>query len=136
MKLSEVTYGTNDIHNYNVFLTTPERTTSRSKSTSKNRQSYELIKQDEDEPIVFEVCFSSTVFDSIYFYGPLVLFVSLFTGTFFYYIENRWPISTCYYFAAQALLGDMYAGMYQVQLGIILYHHFVLSSHFIITSFH
>jgi len=49
-----------------------------------------------------------TLLDSLYFYAPLILFVSLLLGTSFYRLANNWSLSTCYFYSAQALLGDMY----------------------------
>lgn len=44
----------------------------------------------------------------LHLYAPLILSTSLVVGTAFYWAANDWRLSTCYFFAAQALLGDMY----------------------------
>ena len=56
---------------------------------------------------IFGSCFSSTVFESPYFYGPLVVFVSLVAGIFVYRFNNGWPWTMCFYYAAQALVGEI-----------------------------
>ena len=93
---------------YSPIPETPERLT----KVRQAKEKYDSILDEDDELIqlnVFDGCFNSTIFDSIYFYGPLVLFLSLLIGTTFYKFVDQWPLTTCFYFAAQALLGDMYA---------------------------
>ena len=104
-------------------------------SSVKNRG--DIFDQDEYSNDIFGSCFSSTMFESPYFYGPLVVFISLIAGICVYRVNNGWPWSMCFYYAAQALVGDMYAvpgdetdNSKNFTLGYFIYGEFLLAATF------
>ena len=57
---------------------------------------------------------------NIYFVVSITFTLSIIIGIIFYSYYHEWELSTSFYFASQALLGNMY-GMYSLRTLFILY---------------
>jgi hypothetical protein len=78
-------------------------------------RTYDFIRRLSIEEFILNLTFKMNsytqirdVFKNIFFVSPIIVIVSIFIGTLFYFIVNPWNLATSVYYAIQVLLGCMY----------------------------